>query len=342
MLSHGGRLAFLLPADVCEGVSSSSAWSRICERFRLEAVLTFSERAAPFPQVDTNAMVFFISNLPPKKSFTWLRVEARNPAQILASLRQSQTKSREIVEALATGLSRPPKPRADGVPLSSLARIVRGIATGANDFFFLTKQRLFELGLEQRWFIRAIGRTRDCRQPVLTGDVLEALDRTGRATWLLNLGSEPKDRLPKLLRDYLAEGEASGLPDRALISTRRPWYKMERREPPALLFAYLGRRDCRFILNRAAAVPLTGFLCVYPFDTSPDHVERLWRAVNHPDTVANLQFAAKSYGSGALKAEPRQLDKLLIPRDVLKEVGLNEPANEHATELFPTLLSAAV
>src|SRR6266704_3571588 len=71
MLSHGGRLAFLLPADVCEGVSSSSAWSRICERFRLEAVLTFSERAAPFPQVDTNAMVFFISNLPPKKSFTW-------------------------------------------------------------------------------------------------------------------------------------------------------------------------------------------------------------------------------------------------------------------------------
>ncbi len=57
-LSPSGRLAFLLPADVCEGISSKALWNRVCERFRLEAVLTFTESAAPFPNVDTNAMVF--------------------------------------------------------------------------------------------------------------------------------------------------------------------------------------------------------------------------------------------------------------------------------------------
>lgn len=97
---------------------------------------------------------------------------------------------------------------------------------------------------------------------------------------------------------------------------------MEHRTPPPLLFAYLGRRDCRFLWNRAGVLPLTGFLCVYPFDDSPRSVERLWMALNHPDTLANLAFAAKSYGSGALKAEPRQLDRLLIPSSVLKEMGL--------------------
>ena len=42
-LSPSGRLAFLLPADVCEGVSSKAVWNRLCERYCLEAVLTFEE-----------------------------------------------------------------------------------------------------------------------------------------------------------------------------------------------------------------------------------------------------------------------------------------------------------
>jgi hypothetical protein len=39
--------------------------------------------------------------------------------------------------------------------------------------------------------------------------------------------------------------------------------------------------------------------------------------------LANLSFVAKSYGGGALKAEPRQLDQLEIPQSVLDEVGFN-------------------
>jgi hypothetical protein len=97
---------------------------------------------------------------------------------------------------------------------------------------------------------------------------------------------------------------------------------MEVRTVPGLLFAYLGRRDCRFILNRAGALPLTGFLCVFPWDESKAYVEKLWRALNHEDTQANLVFVGKSYGGGALKVEPRQLDALEIPQHVLKEVGL--------------------
>lgn len=330
ILDREGRLAFLLPADVCEGVSSGRVWARICERFCLEAVLTFAEEAAPFPQVDTNAMVFLLSNRPPADSFLWLRVQKRDPRTIRAALRthgdqDGPAVSRQLSEALSTGLSRPPRDKVDGLPLSSFAKVVRGIATGANGFFFLTRKQIVELGLSERHFTRAIGRTRDCRDSVLTQDHLETLEASGRATWLLKLGAEPKDAFPEPLKHYLAVGEEQGLPGRSLIQTRRPWYKMEHRTPPPLLFAYLGRRDCRFVLNRAGVLPLTGFLCVYPFDDSPEAVEKLWRAVNHPDTLPNLAFAAKSYGSGALKAEPRQLDQLLIPSYVLEKVGLLKP-----------------
>jgi len=71
-------------------------------------------------------------------------------------------------------------------------------------------------------------------------------------------------------------------------------------------------------------------LCVYPWDTTQAGVRKLWRALNHPDTLANLSFVSKSYGGGALKTEPRQLDQLEIPQSVLDEVGLKavKPMNQ--------------
>ena len=209
--------------------------------------------------------------------------------------------------------------------------MVRGIATGANEFFFFTREQVKSLGLAPRFFIRAIGRTRDCREDVLRPSTLEQLDLAGRPTWLLNLDNTPKERLPASLRSHLESGEQQQFHRRSLIQSRRPWYKMEQRTPPPILFAYLGRRDCRFILNEAGVVPLTGFLCVYPWDTNREAVRRLWRALNHPDTLQNLAFAGKSYGGGAVKVEPRQLDNLEIPESVLREVGLKSP--EVATEL---------
>jgi adenine-specific DNA-methyltransferase len=329
-LAPGGRLAFLLPADVCEGISSSIFWNRICQQYRLVAAMTFADEAAPFPTVDTNAMVFLFTKEKPVEDFLWLRVCERDGEAISAVLDGRKPSSavnlhhRKLTEALKTGLSRPPRAQNNfGMPLSHFARIVRGIATGNNDFFFLTHEQLRMHKLPEIFFRRAIGRTRDCPSDRLVTEDLDRLEAAGRATWLLNLADASSEKFPVQLQTYLKSGEQAGLPQKSLIKTRRPWYKMEKRTPPPILFAYLGRRDCRFVLNEANVVPLTGFLCVYPWDTTQAGIKKLWRALNHPDTHANLSFVSKSYGGGALKTEPRQLDQLEIPQSVLDEVGLN-------------------
>jgi len=336
-LAPDGRLAFLLPADVCEGISSSVFWHRICQQYRLIAAMTFAEAAAPFPTVDTNAMVFLFANEKPQKEFLWLRVCERDGDAISAVLNGQKPSSavglyhRELTEAVKTGLSRPPRAQNNsGTPLSHFAKIVRGIATGHNEFFFLTHEQIRSHGLPEQFFRRAIGRTRDCPGSRVTVADLNRLEDAGRATWLLNLTDDPSENIPTPLQAYLKSGEQAGLHEKSLIKTRRPWYKMEKRTPPPILFAYLGRRDCRFILNEANIVPLTGFLCVYPWDTTQNGAKKLWRALNHPDTLANLSFVSKSYGGGALKTEPRQLDQLEIPQSVLDEVGLNlsKPAGQ--------------
>jgi len=332
LLEENGRLCFIMPADTCEGVFAKDLWTWILGNYKLDAVLTFGSDASPFPGVDTNPLVFFISNSKPGKDFHWAKCNKWGTEEIykwVADGFRTQTEDldvhlRTVEEGLSTGLSREPENEMrEERTLDTFAKVVRGIATGANEFFFLTEQQLLEHKIPREYTIRAIGRTRDAATDVITKDQLEILNQQDRPTYLINIkGEKTKGDLPKPLRDYITKGEEKVLHERALIKTRKPWFKTEQRLTPPILFAYLGRRNARFILNKADVVPLTGFLCIYPYDSASDKVEAIWRALNHPDTLLNLKRVGKSYGDGAVKVEPRSLQRLPIPLHVLKQYGL--------------------
>lgn len=57
LLEKEGRLAFIMPADTCEGKFAKDLWQWISEKFCIEAVITFDSEATPFPNVDTNAIM---------------------------------------------------------------------------------------------------------------------------------------------------------------------------------------------------------------------------------------------------------------------------------------------
>jgi len=341
LLDADGRLAFIMPADTCEGVFSSTLWTWITQRYRLEAVVTFTPEASPFPGVDTNPVIFLIRNAKPIQHFLWARCTKAQTAELkiwtLSGLTSPPSDSlcihrRDLTEGVATGLSRvPAKGQSEGPTLGDFATVVRGIATGANDFFFLTASHAAALRLPVQYLVPAIGRTRDLDGDEIRSHTMHALERIGRPTVLFSPDGRPLDRFPAPVRAYLREGQARGLSNRPLIATRCPWYKMEARPIPAILFAYLGRRNARFIRNLAGVVPLTGFLCVYPRCKDPAFIGKLWQVLRHPETIANLSLVGKSYGSGAIKVEPRALETLPLPAAVLSEVGL-QPA-ERAKQL---------
>lgn len=327
-----GRLAFIMPADTCEGVFAPTLWDWIRRHYCIEAVVTFDPEASPFPDVDTNPIIFMIRRGSPTSQLLWARcTEAGTPSLkdwVLTGFRHHPGRGllvyeRDLQEAIYTGLSRPPrKSQPDGPVLGDFAIVRRGIATGANEFFFLTRQRAKELGIPDEFLVPAIGRTRDVPGDVVDADLLERLDHMGRPTLLFCPDGRPKDRFPAPVRRYLEEGERQGLPQRPLIATRRPWYKMETRRPPPILFAYLGRRNARFVRNLAGVVPLTGFLCVYPKSEDPAFIEKLWSVLSHPETLANLPWISKTYGSGCIKAEPRMLERLPLPERLVRQHGL--------------------
>lgn len=330
LLEENGKLAMILPADSCEGVFADKLWRWITENFRVEAVVTFKENAAPFPNLDTNAIIFFIKKAAPTAKFSWIKVnEAKTPEleKLVAAgfsgdnFQTLEVFERSSIEALRTGFSRPENNRQTKYLLSDFATVMRGIATGANEFFFLTRQQVKDLKIPREFLKSCVGRTRDVNGDVFLEKDLLRLDAAARPTRLLSI-EKPFDELPEVIVNYLQKGVEMKLPERSLIKTRNPWYKTEKRKTPEFLFAYLGRRHTRFIRNDARVVPLHCLHCVYTRSKDSRHIENLHQVLNHPDTLKNLNLVSKSYGAGALKAEPQNLKNLPIPDYLVEKFNL--------------------
>lgn len=341
LLENNGRLAFIMPSDTCEGTFAENLWGWISNKFCIEAVITFDEKATPFPGVDTNAIVLLIKNSIPTQGLLWIKSKLAYSKDLLKfvssgfekqKLDSLEITNRKLKEAIATGLTRPEQGSHEfKFHLKDFAKVMRGIATGSNKFFFLTKRQVKDIGIPKDFIKRAVGRMKDVNGDIITDEDIQGVENKGRPTYLLSINGHIA--LPKPVSDYLDAGEKAGLPDRALIKTRKPWYKMEKRAVPPLLFAYLGRRNIRFILNEAGVLPLTGFLCVYPINTDNFYVHNLWKALNHPDTLANLHLVGKSYGSGAIKVEPKNLSRLPIPEHIVEEFNLEQSYNSVTAQL---------
>ncbi|MFM6366671.1 MAG: SAM-dependent methyltransferase, partial [Dolichospermum sp.] len=136
----------------------------------LECVVTFHENATPFPKVDTNAIIFFIKKSEPIQTIKWIKANEAND-ELFNCVKYDfqdtnyitlEINKRDLKEALTTGLSRPKQNNCDvKYHLNDFAKVIRGIATGANDFFLLTTQQVKELAIPQEFLKLAIGRTKD-------------------------------------------------------------------------------------------------------------------------------------------------------------------------------------
>ncbi len=330
-LAENGRLVFLMPADTFEGVFAEKLWSAISKNYRIDGVITLSSEVAAFPGVDTNAVIVSITKSEPTKQMLWCKWRGKDPIIFADSISYSFQKRSsgnaddlecievDISNAIKRGFTRSQtEEETDGLPFSNFAKTMRGIATGENDFFVMTKKRLNELGLDESNFVRTIMRVKDLPKSGLNLGDLEDLDAMGRPTYLLSINQDSEINLE--LSKYLKYGEELGIHKRALVSARKNWYFMEKREPVPILFAYLGRRNVRFTLVETEIQPLTGFLCIYPLKGVD--AEKLVQALNHPSTIKELSKVGKSYGDGAIKVEPGGLRKLVIPFEALKHAGI--------------------
>ena len=210
--------------------------------------------------------------------------------------------------------------RLSDVRLGDLFTISRGIATGANRFFILERQRANTLGIPSSALRPVIPKAR-----ALSGDVIER-DGDGYPDTSPQLAlidcelpeDEIRSRFPRF-SNYLDSAAEHGVLDRTLVKARRPWYRQEHREPPLFLCTYMGRGKngsppIRFIWNKSDAVATNTYLLLYPRRrlsevlTDPQRIEELFELLQ--ETAAVVGSRSRTHADGLHKVEPGDLAEI--------------------------------
>jgi len=195
----------------------------------------------------------------------------------------------------------------DMVPLGSLVRVSRGVATGCNSFFVLAQHEVHERGLTP--FARQA--VTSAKEILNSGGVI----RGGpQRKVLLDLPASlyPGHVGTALAKDYVEEGERGGIHKRYLCAHRKPWWALRIQGAPPALATYMARQAPVFALNPDALIPLNIAHGLYPRVRMGD--EELMALIHYLNAArSSFRGEGRTYQGGLEKFEPREMEALLVP-----------------------------
>lgn len=315
-LEESGRAAFIVPTEFLNAGYGKPVRALLAAKGNLVAAAVTDFKFSWFEQAATTSTLLFIDNTHNKKDTAFYQLHNE---QDLASLELALTGDGSFVPervvsqtALADALKWQTFYRNETnftgyalKPLSSFAKVNRGIATGANAYFCFTEQKrtTWELSFED--FLPCLTRASQVRTPFFEKEDWRRLYAQGEAVLLLN--AEETQEKDSELAAYLTHGELTGVNQGYLTKRRRPWYKQESRQPAPIWVKVFFREDPIFIRNCSDAVNLTAFHCIYLLPEYEEDADVLMAFLLTSLSKQIFSEQHKQYGKGLKKFEPGDL-----------------------------------
>jgi adenine-specific DNA-methyltransferase len=192
------------------------------------------------------------------------------------------------------------------VPFSTYAKVVRGIATGANNYFAFNLSKAQKYNIDERYLLPCICHSIDVYGNFFTMSDFEALKQKNKNVFLFNAINSENENVAK----YLIKGEQEEINKKFLTANRSPWYLLEKRLPAPIWVSVFNRTGLRFVRNDTNVSNLTTFHCIYPqSDMFSDISINLLFAYLLTDTARQIfEDNSREYGNGLQKFEPNDLN----------------------------------
>jgi hypothetical protein len=189
-----------------------------------------------------------------------------------------------------------------GHVLADIFRVKRGIATGDNEFFVLSKTSTRNLGLLRAELVGILRR-------------LSAYPRSKDITYLWVPKENPS--AASLLR--ISEGEQLEVNRRYLCRHRKPWWHIAVPSPPAYFLSYMGRGEPQIVDNRNGLLNLNNIHGLYLREgVAIDLGRRVAKWLGSTQGTATFLNHARHYFGGMWKLEPGDVERLKLPPSLFR------------------------
>ncbi len=330
LLREGGRLAMVVPAELLQVQYAAELRHRLPALFDEVLVIAFKELV--FPEIQQEVLLLLADgrNRDREQVGQLRTLEVRNGQELpklddlsraIPHLPERHTNQDmkwtslflEDDEFRVLHESR----RHDSISkLGSHADVDVGIVTGRNSFFVVDKRRAQELQADG-FFVNVVGRTSALRSIRFTKADFRTFSEK-HPSKLLNLKGWRRADFPKVLEEYVQEGEKQDVHKGYKCRIRQRWFDVPSvYMPDAFLFRQIHHAPL-LVANHALS---TSTDTIHRVRVFPDvSIEQLCASMVNSLTFAWSEVVGRSYGGGVLELEPREAEQLPVPFTYAGEV----------------------
>jgi hypothetical protein len=313
-IADGDVICYLLPGSWLDTRYGGPLRRLILNMANREIGLVgFPNERGLFAGTQVTAMALIVGPMSDRPATLWTANAELAQGRVHESDRTVRGRQADPLEGFGRWLWRRPSPAAitSSIPLSSVARIRRGVATGSNRFFLLTDEEAAPIPKE---LLRpALRSLREVQGTVLDKASHDRLGASGGRRWLLQLPPGIDLDGDDSLRQWRARATEAGVPQTYLASHRVPWFTVEWSDPPAIFVSPMGKTRMKIVRNDIGAVPSNAIYGIYVDSGQPELTQSLCDWLASPEGQAALLARARAYGSGLFKLEPGDLAAVAIP-----------------------------
>jgi adenine-specific DNA-methyltransferase len=312
-LKENGRCAYIIPSEFLNSNYGKVVKQYLLDHGSLRYIIIFNFQENIFDRAITTSSIFLFSHDHQNLPIEFINITAiENLDNLLQQINtypnQQKTFTHKHLKAGIKWRSYYQETHTDKyqnlVDFSTYGKVSRGIATGANDYFLFSSEKIQELQISHQYFLTIVGRASQVANSIFTQQDFEQLVINNKSVFILNA----KDLEDPQIKEYILWGERQGIHQKYLTSHRRPWYAIERRLPAPIWVSVFSRGGLKFIKNEAGVRNLTTFHCVYLNALGLANIDLLF-AYLLTDVARNI-FAdqRREYGGGLEKFEPNDLN----------------------------------
>lgn len=322
-LNKNGRSAYIIPSEFLNSDYGKLVKSYLIKSKLLRYIIVFDFEENVFDDTLTTASILLFANDNKKSEVEFINVKSLDELQSLQTKIQSYPKSNpdsywKKKSVLFSELNPEIKWRAyyqkqnairfkNLVPFSTYGKVVRGIATGANEYFTFNQSKAKKYNIDEKFLLPCITKSIDVDGPFFTQENFEELKQQNKNIFLFN-ATEPNETLTK----YILKGEAEEINKKFLTASRNPWYALEKRKPSPIWVSVFNRNGLRFIRNEANISNLTTFHCIYLNLLSEPKADLLFAYLLTDISKEIFNDNRREYGNGLHKFEPNDINKALM------------------------------
>lgn len=312
-LTPRGRLAYIMPSEFLNSKYGTVLKKQLLEKKLLRAIINFDSNVEVFDNATTTCCILLIDH--DNKSgilfYNLKSIEELDSIHLVSG--DSNCLSVPISEIRPEEKWRKYLKHEDVieyanlVPLSNICLASRGIATGANSFFCLSRSDIINHKLSYEQLEKCICRSADIEKVYFTNNDFNMLSKSDKKVYILNVrdDTETTDGLSQ----YIEYGQKEAIDKRYLPSKRRPWYSMEKKPVAPIWMSAASRGSLKFVRNLTNARTLTTFHSIFVNNKYTDETDIIFCYFLTPIAQKIIKDNRKEMGNGLDKFQPSDINE---------------------------------